>query len=806
MTRLITIITLFTILVGISSAQPLRGEFKGEVTGRVVDFTFDKPIAYASVILYSQKDSLQITGIATDNQGYFRLNDVPAGQYYAEITFMGFQKHNIPDIRLNFRQPSANLGNIKLKQTFLQGEDVEVAVEKQPIEFKIDKKVINVDKQYTAISGTAVDVLKNVPSVTTDIDGNVMLRGTSNFNLLIDGRPSPLEPADALEQIPAGTIDNIEIITNPSARYNPEGTAGIINIVLKQNRSAGQSGLVNTNIGYNDKYGSDFLLSTKTGIATVNFGGNYNHRTMPGSSDEERYIYSTADTTTLLSDETSHRSFNHYGLRTDVILNLSLFDRLGFNASFGSREMDMDEDTDFAQSVSGIPGIDHYLSSSEMNRQGDHYTFGLDFRHKFAPKDHEFNAVVSHFYRDMEGDNASELTTLAGQLSSGQRSYENGPGGRTEIQLSYVTPIADSQKIEIGTQSRLGRFQEETGFSYYDTLSGAYVSNPDYSHTIDYNGNIHAAYAMYSREIGKFGLQFGFRAEFTDRLIRLTDTGEDFRLNRWDYYPSAHFSYDYGLGLQLMTSYTRRVEPLRPWHLEPFQTWTDAFNIRQGNPNLKPEIIDSYELGVQKTIDKGFISLDLYHRTTNDYIEHTQSAYNELVTLNSVENVGKSYASGIETTINKKLRRWWDVNLMGTAYDYRISGVLYGENLEENSFNWNVRFNNSFALSKNTKFQFNSSYTSPTATSQGEMAGYFLADIALRQEFLDNKLSATMQISDVFATGTHDLTTQSSNMYLHSSRLREAPVYMLNLSFNINNYKSEKKNRQNGNGDMEEEF
>ena len=177
------------------------------------------------------------------------------------------------------------------------------------------------------------------------------------------------------------------------------------------------------------------------------------------------------------------------------------------------------------------------------------------------------------------------------------------------------------------------------------------------------------------------------------------------------------------------------------------------------------------------------------------------------VTENSIDNVGKSYASGIETTINKKLKRWWDVNLIGTAYDYRIKGNLYGEKLEETSFNWNLRFNNSFTLTKNTKFQFNSSYTSPTATAQGEMEGFFLADIALRQEFWYNKLSATLQISDVFATGTHDLTTQSSNMFLHSSRLREAPIYMLNLSFNINNYKSEKKkDRNNGGGDMEEEF
>jgi len=803
--RTISISAIILLLGLYSYAQPSRAHFKGEVTGRVVDFTFDTPLSYASIILFSQGDSSQVTGITTDDQGYFQLKDVPAGQYYAEISFMGFQKKILPNIRLNFRQPAVELGTIKLKQTYLQGEDVEVEVEKQPIEFKIDKKVINVDKQYTAISGTAVDVLKNVPSVTTDIEGNVMLRGSSNFNLLIDGRPSPLDPADALEQIPASTIDNIEIITNPSARYNPEGTAGIINIILKRSRTPGQSGIVNSNIGYNDKYSGDFLLSNKQGLATINFGGNYNYRSMPGTSKEEKYIYSSQ--TSLSSKETSHRFFNPYGLRMDVLFDLSLFDRLGFNASISRGRMNMEEDTDYSQSVTGDPAIDYYSSVSEMHRQGRHYTLGADFRHKFGPRDHEFNAVISHFNRKMKGENSSQLYDFNGQLTSGQESFENGPGSRTEIQLGYIRPIGDAQKIEIGAQSRLANSQEETGFSQYDTLTGNYIADSLYAHTIDYKNNIHALYAMFSREIGKFGFQFGFRTEYTDRYIELKDSGQDFRFNRWDYYPSAHFSYDYGRGIQFMSSYSRRVEPIRPWHLEPFPTWTDAYSIRQGNPSLKPEIIDSYEIGLQKTIERGFISVDLYHRTTHDLIEHTQTAYSELVTLFSVENVGQSYASGVETTVNKRLSKWWDLNLIGTAFDYRIFGDLYGESIDEKSFNWNLRFNNSFTLAKSTKIQWNSSYTSPSVTAQGEIKGFFLTDIALRQEFWDKKLSATLQVSDIFSTGKRELSSENTGMYLHSTRRREAPTYMLNISLNINNYRPEKKKeRPNSNGDMEEEY
>jgi outer membrane receptor protein involved in Fe transport len=790
-----------------SAAQTNPGNFNVEIAGKVVDSESNIPLAYASVILFNQSDSSKITGMITDDKGLFQLTNVAPGNYFIEISFMGFQKEILSDLRIKYNNAKIKVGNIKLKPAVLEGEEVEIVAEKKPIEYKIDRKVVNVDKQYTAVSGTAVDVLKNVPSVTTDIDGNVQLRGSTKFNLLIDGRPSPLDPSEAMEQIPASTVDRIEIITNPSAKYNPEGTSGIINIILKRNQLLGESGVINTNGSLQDKYGGDLLLSVKRGILTLNFGGNYNRRTMPGTLKEETLNYSSGDTTGIYSDGTSDRTFTGLGLRSELILEYTKNDRLGLGINFGRRKMDFRADNDYEESSLGMLETNYYSDLSESNHNGAFYSLNADFKHKFNKTNHELWGMITHNHRNMDEENITELTDTSGTLISGQKSTEGGPASRSEIQINYINPVAEGQKIETGYQMRRSNSDEKTGFYSFDTSAGSYVYYPEYSHNIYYLSNIHSLYGLYSREIGKIGYQLGLRTEYTYRNIELEDTGEKFHLERWDLYPSAHFSYELNKGFQFMTSYTRRVQQPREWFLEPFQTYINAYNIRQGNPNLQPEIVDSYEIGSQKTLYQGFVAADIYHRTTHNLIEQTKMADSANVTLNSVDNVGTSYASGIEMTIKQRLQKWWEADLIGTIYDYRIYGELFGEDIAEKSFNCNLRFNHSFTLTKNTKFQINTIYSSPSVTAQGEMKGFFVTDLALKREFFKKKLSATLQVNDVFATRKFDINKASAGLYTQTLMKREAQVVMLNLSYNLNNYKPEKKKeREGGNGDYEEEY
>jgi len=288
-------------LIGVLIAQTIMGyaiepdktansDKRGDIIGTIIDGNDNKPIEYATIAIFTQEDKL-ITGGISDNKGFFRLKNNPVGDYYLTVTFMGYKTSKISNIKILADTREIDLGNILLDPNVKELEGVNVVADQSAVQYKIDKKVVNVSQQLTAQSGTAVDVLENVPSVKVDIDGNVSLRGSSSFTVLIDGRPTVLDPSDALAQIPAGAIENIEIITNPSAKYEPNGAAGIINVVTKKNSIQGMSGVVNANVGRFNNYGGDFTLDTRKNKFHYYFGGDYNVRSRVGSIEYNRDVF-----------------------------------------------------------------------------------------------------------------------------------------------------------------------------------------------------------------------------------------------------------------------------------------------------------------------------------------------------------------------------------------------------------------------------------------------------------------------------------------------------------------------------------
>jgi len=312
-------------------------------------------------------------------------------------------------------------------------------------------------------------------------------------------------------------------------------------------------------------------------------------------------------------------------------------------------------------------------------------------------------------------------------------------------------------------------------------------------------------YSLYASEIGTFGYQVGARGEYTFRLIELTNTGESFSIDRWDFFPTTHFSYQFAQGKQMMASYTRRIERPRGWYLEPFETWSDAYNVRVGNPSLKPEYIDSYELGYQTYFGKNILSIESYYRITNNKIERVRSVYSPNVTLHTTDNVGKDYTFGGELMVNVDLLDWWNINLMGNIYNYQVKGVLNNNSFSRESNSWGIRFNNTIKISSSTRFQLNAMYNSPRVSSQGEREGFFAANVSVRQEFFNRQLSATLQVRDVFSTAKHNSISEGVNFYYESYRKREAPMVMLNISFKFNDYEQERRNRDSSQNDNDDE-
>jgi outer membrane cobalamin receptor len=779
----------------------------GTIRGRVVESEFEVPLQYANVVLYSARTKEQVTGAMAVKDGLFELKGLRPGRYYLEVKFIGYHLKTIENITLRPPDMNIDLGTIALEQAMLPVDEIVVEAERPAIEFKIDRKVINVDKHYTATSGTAVDVLENVSSVTVDVEGNVSLRGSENFTVLIDGRPTVLEPNEALQQMSASHIENIEIITNPSAKYDPDGLSGIINIVTKKGQLNGSSGIFNITGGLDDKYGGDFLIQYRRKGYNILLGADYNKSSYKGTMESESRTHNDTDTTIVISGGEPGRERERYSVRAGIEMFLGPSDVLNIGLRTGGRSFDSDSKLDFDEWTSDPDTHLYYTSAETWERSGPFYSANADYRHSFSRKGHEIDAQVDVSRNEGEEDSSNELIDAGGVVTSGQRSHEEGPGTRILTKIDYTLPLdGDEERFEAGYQSRISRSEDITEFYQYDPVGGDYEFRPEFSHTIDYNRDIHSLYALYLGDLGAFGYQAGLRGEYTYRFIELVGEGESFEIDRWDLFPTAHVSYEDSSGNQVMVSYTRRIERPRGWYLEPFITWSDAYNVRQGNPDLEPEYIDAYELGYQRYLGRNLISVESYYRVTHNKIERVRSVYAENVLLHTIENVGKDYMFGAEFTLSINQLDWWNVNLMGNIYDYRIEGTLYDRPFSRSSTNWTARLNNTFKLGKSTRIQFNGMYNSETVSSQGTRSDFYMANAALKQDFMKRKFSATLMVRDIFSTGEHESIAEGPGFYNSRLYAHEAPIVMLTLTYNFNNFKQEREREENGEGFEEPEF
>ena len=768
----------------------------GTVTGFVLDAASRNPMEYANIILYHQQDSTQETGTITNARGRFQLTGVPQGAYFLQASFMGFESAYQTDILVSDQSLIIEAGTLLLRQKALQSASVVVVGDRPPISYQIDRKVIDVGSYAAEAAGTAAEVLENAPSVTVDIDGTVSLRGSNNFTVLIDGRPSILDAQNALQQIPAGTIDNIEIITNPSAKYDPEGTAGIINIILKKNALDGVSGLVNTNGGSFGNLGGDATLNYKTDAYTALLAVDYNQRAYPGSSTEESWTTQNGVTSYLNSDGTSNRGGYHGGLRFALGYNLGAADLLTFGGRYGVGSRLGDSRSFFRQWSSGDMTRELYTSIGNQTGRDLFYALNMDYLHKFGKKGHELSGEILYNSRSGKQESVNELQDLNGNISTGQKAVESGPEQEFRAALYYVLPLSGTNTFQAGYQTELEQSDENSGQYVYDVTAGDYAYQSAFSKSAFYAKNITALYTMYSGELGRLGFQAGLRGEYTYRDIRIQLENQQFSLDRWDCFPSLHSSYQISENQQAMASYSRRIHRPRGFELEPFLTWRDAYNVRMGNPGLEPEYIDSYELGYQTSLGSTLLSAETYYRVTHNKVERVQSVYADNVTLHSVQNVGTDYALGTEVMLRFGLFNFWDVNMTGDVYRYRVEGALYDQSFARESFNWDARINNAFKLWRNGQVQVNASYHSPTVSAQGTRDGFFMTNLAVRQDFLEKKFSAILQVRDLLDTANRASVTEGDGFYRYRYMDRASPMVSFTLRLNINNYKSRSRNDQ----------
>ncbi|MCF7808716.1 MAG: TonB-dependent receptor [Candidatus Marinimicrobia bacterium] len=789
-------------------AQAPQGRGSGQglrtaINGKVMDHDSKAAVQYANIMLHKDGTGEAITGTITDEFGRFEIAPVRPGRYFLTIKFMGYEALEVDSVTITFAAPIVDIGDVFISPATVEGESVVVERERTTMEYKIDKKVINVGQDLTSSSGTAVEVLENVPSVSVDIEGNVELRGSSNFTVLIDNRPSILDANDALQTIPASTIDNIEIITNPSAAYDPDGVTGIINIITKKSKLEGVSGFAEFDAGMLGQMGGDFLINYRGSRYTAYISAAYHSRVYEGS--DSSFTQTTIGGSNSYVEQIGDRRFEHggYRLRTGIDYSLTDSDVIGIRYSYGNRGFERSGTNAFKQysDILTTPILTTTDASSE--RGGEYSQLSLNYEHQFGSPTHRLEADLSYSPRASAEESITEQFDISGDQVSGTITTEKGPTERARFEVNYEQPFANDGKIEAGYQIRAGFSADESGLETWDSLTAVYIKDPLYDHDTDYERDIQSMYGTISNNFGKLGVQAGFRAEYTFRDISVTG-GQSYSIDRWDYYPTLHLSYSITPTQKFMASYSRRVRHPRGWYLEPFETWMDAYNVRMGNPGLEPVFSNSIEAGYMHYMGKNMISAEIYSRESTNLIERIQTVYGENIILHSFDNVGNSLSLGSELTFRMLPTKWWDFNLMGNLYHYEIHDQPASYTQELKSTNWSLRFNNNFKVNKFVRLQMNAMYNSPTVTAQGEREAMFFLNAGARLTLIENKLNATINVRDLLDTGDHENTTEGLNFTRFQSSDRVAPIVSASIKYTFNNYRSRDMNSNGVAGESDE--
>ena len=562
----------------------------------------------------------------------------------------------------------------------------------------------------------------------------------------------------------------------------------------------GFSGTANLNGGNFGRYGAGALINYNKKKWNVFFGADINHGKRPGMSFSSRKTISN-DTTFYTESEGERNGQRHFWiLRGGIGYNLSEKDVINAEFNYGFFSSERTAIQDFTEWV--VPGdrLNQYISNEAGRRSGNFYSFNVGYRHDFKLKGHYLTADVS--YRSREGDDTStnELIDAAGDISSGQINTEEGPGNELQLNLDYVLPVNENSRIEAGYQSRIDDSSDATSLSVYNTENGEYELQPEYTNNTNYKRNIHSLYGIFASESEKFGYQLGLRGEYTYRVINSLVYDQEFIIDRLDYFPTVHTSYKLPAEQQVMASYSRRIERPRGWWLEPFITWEDAFNVRQGNPDLMPEYIDAMEIGYMKGLGEHSLTFEGYYRITSNKVERIRSVFSDNVMLERPENVGKDYALGGEMVLNLSLFKWWKADISGNFYQYRLEGAVEKQVFNREIFNWNSRLSNTFRFGEGTRIQLNSRYNSRTVTAQGERGDYFTADIAVSQEFLNKSMTAIVQVRDIFGRVIRDGFESGLDFYSYNESYNLAPRVAVTVNYRFNNFKRQRGGDMDGDG------
>ncbi len=801
---------------GNAAGGPQGASPAGVVKGVITDQNGTLPVEYANIVLFRVKDSTMVTGGVSDMKGHFKIDKVPFGKYYALVSFMGYSTKRIPEIMVNPKTQTIDLGTIKLDPISAKLNEVTITGERKDMEFTLDKKVVNVEKNLSTMGGTAVDVLSNIPSVTVDFDGQVSLRGNSNITVLIDGRPSGIM-GSKLEQIPASSIETVEVITNPSARYNPEGMSGIINIKLRKKKDLGFNGLVTVNAGTGDKYNGSVNLNYNKG--PLNIFGSYDIRSDRRNGEGYSIRNNNLGDTNIwnvynTSDSWRKGGSNNIKLGIDYTINTMNLLTLSWYTNRGGDTHGDGSENRYTDAFGNT--TDFYTLSENEDNENRSNDFILAYKRNFERKGQELtlDAVYSENKGDDKGDNVLTYYSIPGMIPESEpelqntKTQDNRKNGN--VQLNFIYPFNKDTRLEGGYQGILRETDDDYHYGVFDYDTDVFIEDTNLSNHFVYKENIHAAYAIFGKVWKKYSMNLGLRYELADTRSEQKTSKKVYTNNYASFYPTIHLNRKLPKDQEVQISYSRRVNRPDMWSLNPFVDYSNPAYIRYGNPYLKPEYVNAYELGYNKYFKKSTINASLFYRKINDVIKRVVFLdENGAINMTS-DNLDYGESYGTELVVDHEFYKWWKMSLNLSYFRNVIKGDNTTTSMSNDNYSWTSRLNTTLVLPKMFYVQINAFYRGPMVTPNGEMAEMFNADLAVRKDIIKDKLTANLRLSDVFNTMKFKNYSEGTGYTAETERKRETRILYAGLSWKIGGgikQKARKKTDTNqGGGGMEEEF
>jgi outer membrane receptor protein involved in Fe transport len=793
---------------GAAGQGMVPSDFTGTVRGKIIDKSNNEPVEYANIGFYRMRDSVLVTGGITNEKGEFNIDKVPMGRYYAEIKFIGYNTLKVDNFALHPRQIEVQLGDLMLAPASENLEAITVTGQRQMLQHNLDKKVFNVERDINAEGGTALEIMQNIPSVEVDMEGNVSLRGSQNVTILVDGRPSTYS---SIEEIPASIIESVEVITNPSARYDPDGLSGIINIVLKKRREPGYHGMVMFTAGTGDKYNGTLNFNYRQNKVNLFTNVSFRQFRMTGQTISDRYTnIDQPNESILLQDQDFLRNGQFISFRGGIDYFLNNSNTLTLSGGYNTRNFNV-SDLTFTD-ITLFETNDSYFRRNSGINDGGSYNFALNYRLVGKKQGQELTSDIFYNSNTGSNNNNSFFNGIEAPTSSDiyERSTSESLGDNLTFQSDLVNPIGNGGRLESGIKASFRKQDSDYILSKYILNSWEYDALR--SNNFVYSEQQYSAYAIYSNTLWseKLSYQGGLRVEkaFTTADQKATaDEPIDREFLNW--FPSAHIKWDINKKNSTQIAYSRRVSRPNMHFLNPFINYTDPLNLSAGNPMLNPEFTNSLELSYYYNLPKTRVSGTIYNRQTTDIISRFVDVDEDGVAMSTFRNIDKSESLGIEAVLSQTFTQWWKMNGSASYNTIKLeSDYLDAKSSKGDS--WSARATSTWNLGKNIELQLNGNYRSPSVSvgggmrfwqsggGQGRTEEMYWFDLGMRMNVMNRKGTFTLRVSDIFNTMNFKSETWGPNFTSNIERTRESRVVWVGFSYRINEYRMRRERRSSG--------